>query len=185
MVITEFVDQVFTNGDTSNAVFLIVLYLGINLLRALFQYGYSLILDSASADVLANFRTVLYKKLQTLTPSFYSATRTGDIMMRLTGDLETMRHFVSWVMTNAIYAVIIFIAGLVVFFSTNAVLASILLVVSPFMAYLVLKMRNGVRTDVHLPAGNEQPPKRHGTGKYRRQPCGKGVRARKIRTGKV
>lgn len=141
MVITAFVDQVFTNGDTSNAVVLIAVYLGISLLRALFQYGYSLILDSASADVLANFRTVLYKKLQTLTPSFYSATRTGDIMMRLTGDLETMRHFVSWVITNAIYAVIIFIAGLVVFFSTNAILASILLVVSPFMAYLVLKMR--------------------------------------------
>ncbi len=36
------------------------------------------------------------QKLQTLTPSFYSTTRTGDIMMRLTGDLETMRHFVSW-----------------------------------------------------------------------------------------
>ena len=141
MVITAFVDQVFTNGDSSNAVMLIGLYLGLNVLRALTQYGYSLILDSASADVLANFRTTLYKKLQTLTPSFYSTTRTGDIMMRLTGDLETMRHFVSWVITNAIYAVIIFVAGLVVFFSTNAVLASILLVVSPFMAYLVLKMR--------------------------------------------
>ena len=141
MVITAFVDQVFTNGDKSNAVTLIAIYLGVNVLRAVAQYGYSLILDSASSDVLANFRTTLYKKLQTLTPSFYSSTRTGDIMMRLTGDLETMRHFVSWVMTNALYAVIIFIAGLVVFFSTNALLASILLVVSPFMAYLVLKMR--------------------------------------------
>lgn len=141
MVITAFVDQVFTNGDKSNAVTLIAIYLGVNVLRAVAQYGYSLILDSASSDVLANFRTTLYKKLQTLTPSYYSSTRTGDIMMRLTGDLETMRHFVSWVMTNALYAVIIFIAGLVVFFSTNALLASILLVVSPFMAYLVLKMR--------------------------------------------
>lgn len=77
MVITAFVDQVFTNGDSSNAVMLIGLYLGLNVLRALTQYGYSLILDSASADVLANFRTTLYKKLQTLTPSFYSTTRTA------------------------------------------------------------------------------------------------------------
>lgn len=141
MVITAFVDTVFTNGNTSAAIPLILLYVGLCVLRAILQYSYSLILDSASADVLANFRTVLYKKLQTLTPSFYGATRTGDIMMRLTGDLETMRHFVAWVMTNAIYAVIIFAAGLFVFFSTNALLASILLAVSPFMAYLVLKMR--------------------------------------------
>lgn len=141
MIVTAFVDQVFTNGILDNVYYLLGLYLLVSLLRAIFQYAYSYLLDWAGSDVLANFRTTLYKKLQILTPSFYSATRTGDIMMRLTGDLETMRHFVAWVMSNAVYAVIIFIAGLVVFFSTNAILASILLVVSPFMAFLIIRMR--------------------------------------------
>lgn len=141
MIITEFVDQVFTNGDASNAYILIGAYLGANLIRAVAQYSQAVMLDSASADVLARFRTTLYKKLQTLTPSFYNTTRTGDIMMRLTGDLEAMRHFVAWVIGAALYAVLILAAGLVVFFSTNVILASFLLVVSPLMAYLVIKMR--------------------------------------------
>ena len=141
MIITVFVDQVFTNGDMSNAYLLMAAYVGIHLLRSVMQYTQAVMLDSASADILARFRTKLYEKLQALSPSFYGANRTGDIMMRLTGDLEAMRHFVAWVMCAAGYCVLQFIAALVVFYSTNAILATVLLVVSPFMAYLVIKMR--------------------------------------------
>ena len=141
LIITEFVDQVFTNGDMSNAYFLIGMYLLVVFLRSAAHHLSSSLLDSASADVLANFRTFLYKKLQTLPPSFFGKNRTGDIMMRLTGDLEIMRHFVSWVMPFALHCVVLFVSGLIVFYSTNALLASILLVVSPFMTYLVLKVR--------------------------------------------
>ncbi|MBE7026378.1 MAG: ABC transporter ATP-binding protein [Ruminococcaceae bacterium] len=141
LLIAEFVDQVFTNGDMSNAYLLIGLYLLVMFLRGAAHHLSNSLFDSASADVLANFRTFLYKKLQTLPPSFFGQNRTGDIMMRLTGDLEIMRHFVSWVMPFALHCVVLFISGLVVFYSTNAILASILLVVSPVMAYLVLKVR--------------------------------------------
>lgn len=141
LFLSTLIDQVFTQGDTSNAMYLLGAYLLINVLRCLVNYIYSYSLGSAAADVLANIRTTLYQKLQILSDSFYSNNRTGDIMMRLTGDLETMRHFTEWVMSNAVAAVMIFVAGLVVFFSTNALLASVILIVSPIMAYLVLKMR--------------------------------------------
>lgn len=141
MLVTVFVDQVFTYGDTSNAYLLIGLFVGVSAVRAVVQYSFAMLLDWAADDCLVTLRTKLYEKLQVLTPTFYNQTRTGDIMMRLTGDLESMRHFIAWVISNAFYAIIIFIAGIVVFYSTNAILATILLAVSPVMAVLVLRMR--------------------------------------------
>lgn len=141
MIITELVEQVFTNKDTTNASFLIWMFLGISALSAIVHYTTQLFLDWAAADCLVTLRTKLYAKLQSLSPSYYNRTRTGDIMTRLTGDLEEMRHFVAWVITAGIYAVVLFIAGVSVFYATNAVLATILLSISPVMAFLVLRMR--------------------------------------------
>lgn len=141
LFLSTLIDQVFTQGDTSNAYYLLGAYLLVSVLRCGVNYVYAYSLGSAASDVLANIRTTLYDKLQKLSGNFYSRNRTGDIMMRLTGDLETMRHFTEWVMSNAVAAVMIFVAGLVVFFSTNALLASLILIVSPLMAYLVLRMR--------------------------------------------
>lgn len=142
--LSEFVDRVFSDSGInldSTAFILVAAYLAAVLLRSVFHYIYAVALDGAANDVLYNLRSKLYKKLSILSPGYYSSIRTGDIMMRLTGDLEAIRHFVSWVMTNAVYAVGIFIAGLIVFYSTNWVLATILLITAPFFGGILMIIR--------------------------------------------
>lgn len=142
--LSKFVDRVFKGGTVSidqTAYMLVAAFLITTILRCIFSYTYLVLLDSAANDVLFNLRNALYKKLSILSPSFYSRTRTGDIMMRLTGDLEAIRHFVAWVATNAIYAVGIFIAGLIVFYSTNWILATVLLITAPFFGGILMIIR--------------------------------------------
>ncbi len=142
--LSRFVDYVFKGGAVNldrKAYLLLAAFLAATLGRCVFHYIYNVLLDSAANDVLYNLRDALYKKLSLLSPSFYQGTRTGDIMMRLTGDLEAIRHFTSWVMTNAVYAVGIFIAGLIVFYSTNWILATVLLVTAPFFGGILMVIR--------------------------------------------
>lgn len=141
LVTSQLVKEVFEQGNTENLYPLLGLMVMIGVVYAVIHYIYAVLLDFAATDVLRNLRTKLYAKLQSLSPSYYSQTRTGDIMMRLTGDLEAMRHFVAWVITNAIYSVLLFLAGLAVFFMTNWILACVILAISPFMVLLVMSLR--------------------------------------------
>ncbi len=106
MILSDLVDVVYSEGNTSVVLSLLTKYLICNVVGAVSYYGYAVLQDMAGAHVLASFRTQLYEKLQALSSSFFSATRTGDIMMRLTGDLETIRHFTSWVLSHGIYCVL-------------------------------------------------------------------------------
>ena len=142
--LSNFVDRVFADGKINldqTAYILVAAYLAAVLLRGLFHYIYAVLADSAANDVLYNLRSKLYRKLSVLSPGYYSSIRTGDIMMRLTGDLEAIRHFVAWVIPNAVYAIGIFIAGLIVFYSTNWVLATILFVTAPFFGGILAIIR--------------------------------------------
>ena len=141
LIISEFVDSAFTYGDMQRAYYLMGAYIIVNAIRIVIDYAQGMMLDIPAAKVLADFRTVLYEKLQKLGPSYYGQTRTGDIMMRLTGDLEMMRQFVCGTMPTALYTIVLLVLALIIFYSTNALLATFLLVVSPIMAILVMKMR--------------------------------------------
>ena len=46
--------------------------------------------------VAYNLRNALYKKLQYLSFQYYDTAKTGDLMSRLTGDLEAIRNFVGF-----------------------------------------------------------------------------------------
>ena len=141
---SELIRQVYELNDTSNLMLLLGLIAGVGLLYAIVSYAWPIFMERAASEVVRNLRVKLYAKLQKLSPSYYGQTRTGDIMMRLTGDLDAMRHFVAWVMTTAVYAVLLFIAGLVVFFSVNWLLASIIFAASPLMVWLVISLRKEV-----------------------------------------
>lgn len=158
--LSQFVDYVFNGTNICldfKAYMLLAAFFGASVLRCILTYLYNVLLDSAANDVLYNLRDSLYKKLSILPPSFFSQTRTGDIMMRLTGDLEAIRHFVAWVITNGIYAIGIFIAGLIVFYSTNAVLATILLVTAPFFGGILMIIRKQTKPlYIHLRETNSR-----------------------------
>jgi ATP-binding cassette, subfamily B, bacterial len=45
-----------------------------------------------SASVLFDMRLVLFQKLQRLSPQYYAATRTGDIVSRLNNDVGELQR---------------------------------------------------------------------------------------------
>ena len=60
-------------------------------------YGVCMIYEHVSQTVLYRVRNYLYDKIQRQDMTFYSTYRTGDLMTRLTGDLDAIRHMVAWI----------------------------------------------------------------------------------------
>jgi ATP-binding cassette subfamily B multidrug efflux pump len=67
------------------------LLVGISAVKGFFQYWMRVILIGISRDVEFDLRNDLFARLVTLDASFFSRTRTGDILARATNDLNAVR----------------------------------------------------------------------------------------------
>ena len=62
---------------------------------------------------------------------FYDKYRTGDLMTRLTGDLDMVRHMVSWVIKGFVESMALFTASMVYFFTIDRRTALCILAMTP------------------------------------------------------
>lgn len=105
--------------------------IGFTLLRSGLAYFTMMQYEHASQNMLYRIRIYLYNKIQGQDMEYYDHNRTGDLMTKMTGDLDMVRHSVAWVIKTIIESVTIFIAAVVYFFSIDVELTLWLLILSP------------------------------------------------------
>ncbi|MBN2509511.1 MAG: ABC transporter ATP-binding protein [Spirochaetales bacterium] len=66
------------------------------LLRGLFSYTMIRSFWSVSESLVRDIRNALYDKIQHLELAFYDQARVGDLMSRITNDIQLIRNFFSW-----------------------------------------------------------------------------------------
>ena len=134
------------NMQTNSDLFyqLLVAMVGITVVRTVIVYADCMIYEHVSQTVLYRIRNYLYDKIQRQDMTFYSTYRTGDLMTRVTGDLDAVRHMVAWVVRMVIESFSLFIAAAVFFLYTNWKMALCLLVISPFVFWIICLFRNRV-----------------------------------------
>src|SRR5579863_6530146 len=83
------------NAVTSNRLLLLAgLLLGLALVKAVFQFWMRWILIGISRDVEYDLRNDLFAHLCRLSQRYYTDPRTGDLMSKLTNDLNAVRNMV-------------------------------------------------------------------------------------------
>ena len=87
---------------------LVCVMIGAQLLRSCVRYGMTASLEYVSQNVQQDIRRHLYDNLCTQDAGFYTRYRTGDLMTRLTGDLDMVRHTVCWISYNAVESTCLF-----------------------------------------------------------------------------
>ena len=79
-------------GTTRQHILLFALLLvAINLVKGVFMYAQRWVLIGISRDIEFDLRNDLFRKLETQDSGFYQRYRTGDIMARMTNDLNAVR----------------------------------------------------------------------------------------------
>ena len=105
--------------------------IGFTLLRTLMQYACQMYYETVSQGMIYRLRTHLFRKIETQDMEFYDRYRTGDLMTRLTGDLETVRHMVSWVIKGCVESLALFTASMIYFFTIDVWTALCILAMTP------------------------------------------------------
>ncbi len=110
---------------------LLIGMVGFTLLRTALQYACQMYYETSSQGMIYRVRTHLFRKIETQDMEFYDKYRTGDLMTRLTGDLDMVRHMVSWVIKGCIESIALFAASMTYFFIIDWRTALCILAVTP------------------------------------------------------
>ena len=127
------VDEVIIGGQDELLLPLLGLMIGSVVLRTVLRYFSQIEFERISQNVLYQVREDLYTKLQELDLTFFNTTRVGDIMARMTGDTDAIRHNVAWTYFNALDNVVLFVSALILMGTIEWRLMLSLLVVTPFV----------------------------------------------------
>jgi len=117
---------------------IILLLIGLYLLSSLFSYIQGWIMSGVSMKVTYNLRNDIAKKINRLPLSYYDKTTHGEVLSRVTNDVDTLAHSLNQSLTQIITSTTTFIGILVMMFSINWFMTLISLFVIPLSAINVL-----------------------------------------------
>lgn len=141
----KIVDNVIVKRQTN----LLMIYLGIivivTFIRSILRYYFQLVFENVSQNILFTLRKQTYEKLQKLDFSFYEKNETGNIMTAMTGDMDTIRHFVAWVIYMVVENGLIFIFSIGIMFTVNYKLAILMILYTPVIGYFTFKLSRKVK----------------------------------------
>jgi ATP-binding cassette subfamily B multidrug efflux pump len=94
LIIKAGIDGLSRSAPARRLLFYAGLMLGVALVKAVFQFWMRWILIGISRDVEYDLRNGLFAHLEKLSQRYYNETRTGDLMSKLTNDLNAVRNLV-------------------------------------------------------------------------------------------
>ena len=123
----------------------LTIMIGITMYRSISRYFFAMLFEHTSQKILINLRRDVYHKLHMQSFSWFDKNRVGDIMSRMTGDLEAIRHFIAFVSYMVIEHVMLYIAAVIVMATISLPLTFAMLCTTPIVIYAALKQSQGVR----------------------------------------
>ncbi len=123
---------------------LIIAMIVLTFVRTLIVYLVCMDVEHVSQKVLYRVRTHLFDKIERQDMQFYNTYRTGDLMTRVTGDLDAVRHMIAWVIRSIIESFALLLATTVYFFYMDWRLALSILAIAPFIMIVIVVFRNQV-----------------------------------------
>ena len=122
-----------TDQIIAHLITLVAILIGFTLLRTGFGYLSIMTYEGCSQKLIYQLRRDLYKNMQEQDQAFYSSYRTGDLMTRLTGDMDMIRFMVSWVIRQLIDCAVMFLTASITFLVTDWLFALSMLAVTPII----------------------------------------------------
>lgn len=137
MVIKWVIDEILESKNYSLLLYGALAILGVAILRGVLQFFQRFTMSWAGQKVVFDIRNTLYRHLQQLSFSFYDKAQTGQIMSRVTSDVETAQRFLSNGLVNLVSIVLTFTTTLIIMLSHHTKLTLMAMITVPFLAWRV------------------------------------------------
>lgn len=127
-IYNEIKPEMNMNKIKSIALFLSILYI----VSAIFSYVQSLIMASVSNGFAKSLRTNISIKINKLPLRYFDSHETGDILSRITNDVDTIAQSMNQSLSTLVSSITLFIGSIIMMFYTNWIMAITAIVASIF-----------------------------------------------------
>ena len=139
------IDDVIMAGNPDPLLPILAVMLAVKLGREGLRYMMVIFLEKDSQNVVFNLRRRLFTKMQYNDMCFFDSHRTGDLMTRMSADLDWCRHFLSYIDYRIIDAVCTFVFATVYLTIVNWKLTLLLIVITPVLLLITKFFSKHVR----------------------------------------
>jgi len=144
------IDDVITPQNTDPLIPLLIAMMVVQLVRLGLRYLMIIFMEISSTGVMTDIRKDMYRMVQWQDYRFLGRFPTGNLMTRMTQDLDRLRHTVAWVSYQFVDAVVLFISTFTFYMFINWQLALCLVAVTPFILYISSRFRKRLRPRFQL-----------------------------------
>ena len=120
-------------------IYLCVLMILFVFVRTCMQFLAKMLYEVVSQGVLQKVRNELFERIQNQDMHFFDTHTRGDLVTRLTGDLDMIRHSIAWIIMMVVESLALFLFTIIYFFTIDWIMTLCLLSLTPFI-FLVTRM---------------------------------------------
>ncbi|MDR0997633.1 MAG: ABC transporter ATP-binding protein/permease [Treponema sp.] len=137
MLSQRLIDDVISPGNTKPLIPLLVTMFMVQVTRLSLRYiMHNLFLEPMSNTAMMVLRRDMFETVQSQDYRFLHKFPTGNLMTRMTQDLERVRHTVSWISFAFTDSVVLFVCAFIFLLFVNWQLALCLTAVTPFILFV-------------------------------------------------
>ncbi|WJM06272.1 ABC transporter ATP-binding protein [Paenibacillus sp. PK1-4R] len=118
--------------------------LGVVILKAGMQFLHGFFGGRLGNFLAYRLRNACYEKLQFLSFRYYDTAKTGDLMSRLTGDLEAIRNFIGFGFAQILNMVLMVVFGAIMMMTMSWQLTLFTLICIPLLAFIALRFESKI-----------------------------------------
>ena len=136
-VLRIIIDQGIAAGSVPVLVWASLALVGVALVRGVFTFTQGFWSEKASQGVAYDLRNSLFAKLQSLSFSYHDRAQTGQLMTRITSDVEQVRTFISMGLLQMFSATALLVGSITALVLMNWQLALITVLTVPAMTVII------------------------------------------------
>jgi ATP-binding cassette subfamily B multidrug efflux pump len=138
------IDDMIIPANYDGVFGLVMIAVSIIIIKAGFQYVHGFSGGRLGNRLAYRIRNASYDKLQQLSFSFYDTARTGDLMSRLTADIEGIRQFIGFGFAQLLNTIFLVIFGFSMMFFIDWKLTLMTLIIIPVLGFIAIRFEQHI-----------------------------------------
>lgn len=144
ILIKETIDQI-GNADSTHLFIIFLLIIGSSVIRGILYYSQRIIFERVGQTIVHDLRTETIQHINNLSFAFFDDKQVGDLIARVTSDIDLLANFYGFSMVNIINDILTLLGILVVLLVWNPVLSLAFIALLPFIVHAMFKYSVTVR----------------------------------------
>jgi len=144
LLLRTLIDDMIVPGKFDGVLGLTLAAVSLIIVKACFQYLHGFSGSRIGNRLAYRLRNACYEKLQRLSFSFYDTARTGDLMSRLTADIEGVRMFIAFGFAQLLNTALLVLFGFTMMFFIDWGITLMVLALIPILGIIAIRFEQSI-----------------------------------------